>query len=167
MWIITIGPYTYNVSLWMTDTHTCGDHIHIIRHLHAFDMPIQYAKLMLLPPQRWVGAPATFNFAWAQESEMIARLWRSTSLPQVLQTHVFERHLYQYAPQMLIHATHCDDPNLEKTKLTPPLKCALWWVQLSHFKSWPWLFIWAMQWIRLPFPCLCDTLDDPRGKTPS
>ena len=32
----------------MTDTHTCGDHIHIIRELHAIDMPIQHVKLMLL-----------------------------------------------------------------------------------------------------------------------
>ena len=32
----------------MTDTHTCGDHIRIIRELHAFDMPIQHVKLILL-----------------------------------------------------------------------------------------------------------------------
>ena len=32
----------------MTDTHACGDHIHIIQELHAFDMPIQHVKLILL-----------------------------------------------------------------------------------------------------------------------
>ena len=32
----------------MTDIHTGGDHIHIIRYLYAFDMPIQYVKFTLL-----------------------------------------------------------------------------------------------------------------------
>ena len=115
MWIIIIVPCTSNISSWMTDTHTCGDHIHIIRYLHAFDMPIQYVKFTLLPPPKVAWSPRDIQLC------LRTIVWDDSAFGGHIlasgpkNTHVYKAP-YQYEPQML------------------STQCALW---QSKFGFWP------------------------------
>ena len=128
MWIVIIVPCTYK-NMLMNDRHS---HVRWSHSHHSTLVRIRYAhttcQIIVTPPPKVGWSPRDTQLCISNVVEMIAPL-AVNILDAGLETRSY-RHLINLrltCSSMQCHM-HYDDPNLDLTKLTSTLKCALWWI---------------------------------------